>query len=111
MKKIALVVCLVLLALNWGKISALWRPKVVAAPLAQGDVVLYATSWCGYCKLTRELLTREGVAFVEHDIETSEYGKKMHQALGGGGIPLLEIRDKVIRGYDEARIIAAIRRG
>jgi len=35
----------------------------------------------------------------------------MHKALGGGGIPLLEIRDKVIRGYDEARIIAAIRRG
>ena len=111
MKKIALVVCLVLLALNWGKISGLWQPKVVAAPLAQGDVVLYATSWCGYCKLTRELLTREGMAFVEHDIETSEYGKKMHKALGGGGIPLLEIRDKVIRGYDEARIIAAIRRG
>ncbi len=111
MKKLALLACLLLLALNWGKVSALWQPKVAAAPLAQGDVVLYAASWCGYCKLARELLNREGVAFVEHDIETSEYGKKMYNALGGGGIPVLEIRDQVIRGYDEARIISAVRGG
>lgn len=97
--------------MNWGKVSALWQPKAMAAPLTQGDVVLYATSWCGYCNLARDLLRREGVAFVEHDIETSEYGKKMHKALGGGGIPVLEIRDKVIRGYDEARIISAVRGG
>ncbi len=111
MKKLALVACLVLLVLNWGKVSALWQPKVAAAPLAQGDVVLYATSWCGYCKFTRDLLSREGVAFVEYDIETSDYGKKMHKALGGGGIPVLEIRDKVIRGYDEARIMSVVRGG
>ncbi len=111
MKKIALAICLVLLALNWGKVSTLWQPKTGLTPLAQGDVVLYATSWCGYCKLARELLNREGVAFVEHDIETSEYGKKMHKALGGGGIPVLEIRHTVIRGYDEARIRSAVRGG
>lgn len=111
MKKLAFAACLVLLVMNWGKVSALWQPKVAAAPLTQGDVVLYATSWCGYCKLARDLLRREGVAFVEHDIETSEYGKKMHKALGGGGIPVLEIRDKVIRGYDEARIVSAVRGG
>ena len=111
MKKLVFAACLVVLVMNWGKVSALWQPKVVAAPLAQGDVVLYATSWCGYCKLARDLLRREGVAFVEHDIETSEYAKKMHKALGGGGIPVLEIRDKVIRGYDEARIISAVRGG
>jgi glutaredoxin len=96
---------------NWGKVSALWQPKATAAPLGQGDVVLYATSWCGYCKLTSELLSREGIAYVEHDIESSQYGKKMHRALGGGGVPLLEIRYKVIRGYNEPAIRAAIKGG
>lgn len=111
MKKPVLAVCLVLLVWNWGRVSALWQPKAAVAPLGQGDVVLYATSWCGYCKLTRELLSREGIAYVEHDIESSEYGKKMHRALGGGGVPLLEIRDKVIRGYNEPAIRAAIKSG
>lgn len=111
MKKIGYALCLILLAMNWGKVSALWQPKVTRAPLAQGEVVLYATSWCGYCKLARELLAREGVVFVEHDIEASDYGKKMHKALGGGGVPLLEVGDKVIRGYDEKRILAAVRGG
>jgi mycoredoxin len=111
MKKFAFLVCVILLATNWAKVSSLWQPKARATPLAQGEVVLYSTSWCGYCKLTRELLAREGVSFTEHDIERSEYGKKMHKALGGGGIPVLEVGSKVIRGYDETSILRAIKGG
>ncbi len=111
MKKLLIAVFLVVAVFNWGKVSTLWHRKVPSAPLAQSDVILYAASWCGYCKATRELLDREGVAFVEYDIETSDYGKRMYQALGGGGIPVLEIRDQIVRGYDERRILTAIKGG
>lgn len=110
MKKLLLVLALVVaIAMTTGKLRNPFSASSAHAPLAQGDVVLYATSWCGYCKLTRELLQREGVQFVEHDIESSEYGKKMHKALNGRGVPLLEVGDKIIRGYDEAAILKAVR--
>jgi mycoredoxin len=108
-KKIALVVLLAIVALNWGRISGALSSTQASQPLKEGDVVLYSTAWCGYCKLTRELFAREGIAFVEYDIEKSAQGKKLHSALGGGGVPVLEIRNKIIRGYDEQRIRAAIK--
>jgi mycoredoxin len=55
------------------------------------------------------LLKRENIAFAEYDIETSDHGKKMYRALGGGGIPVLEIGKRVVRGYSETGILAAVK--
>ncbi len=63
-------------------------------------VVLYATSWCGYCRLTREFFVDNKIPFVEYDIETSEEGKAQYNRLRGNGIPLVVIHGNVIGGYD-----------
>jgi mycoredoxin len=108
-KKIIVVLLVVIVALNWGKIRSTFEPRVALPPIKEGEVVLYSTSWCGYCKATRNLFAHHGVTYVEYDIERSAHGKKMHSALGGGGVPVIEIRNEVIRGYDEKKILAALK--
>lgn len=105
MKKVLFFVVLVLAGI---KIFA--SGGLVSSPSEQvnqypGEVVLYATSWCGYCKKTRALLRDQQIAFTEYDIEKSERGAREFKALNGRGIPLVLIDGEVVRGYDPDRIL------
>ncbi|MGL4233597.1 MAG: glutaredoxin domain-containing protein [Casimicrobium sp.] len=106
MKKIliAVVACLLI-----GKAISWMAPKKATVSITQSGVVLYSAKWCGYCTSARELLKREEIPFAEYDIETSDHGQKMYRALGSGGIPVLEIGKKVVRGYSEQTILAAVK--
>jgi mycoredoxin len=74
-----------------------------------GEVTLYATAWCGYCKAAREFFAANNIPFKEYDIEKSQEGKKLYAALGGkGAVPLIEIRDSVLRGFNEQAIRKAL---
>jgi len=68
-------------------------------------VVLYATSWCGYCEKTRELLKHSDIEYLEYDIESSAQGKQEFDKLGGKGIPLVLINGRVVEGYDPNAIL------
>ncbi len=63
------------------------------------NVILYATTWCGYCKKTRAFLAENNIKYIEYDIEESEEGRKQHQALGGKGVPVLDVKGTVVYGY------------
>ncbi len=63
------------------------------------DVILYATAWCGYCKRTRAFFTENNIKFIEYDVEKSEEGQKRFEALGGKGVPVVDIKGTVIYGY------------
>jgi len=82
-------------------------PPLAAHP--DRKVVLFATSWCGYCAKTRALLNRHHIPFVEYDIEKSAEAHENFQRLGGRGVPLVLIGPQVIHGFDEAAIRAALR--
>jgi mycoredoxin len=107
MKKIALALLALGVILNWNRIDRFFdgEPAVTGA---QGDVILYATSWCGYCRKTRELFKEQGVAFTEFDIETSEEGRRRYEALDGDGVPVIDIHGTVLHGYDRDEILAAL---
>lgn len=34
-----------------------------------GSVVIYSTTWCGYCQRLKKQLTSEGIGYTEIDIE------------------------------------------
>ncbi len=70
-----------------------------------GKVILYATSWCGYCEKTRKFLKKHQVEYFEYDIEKSEEGKRQQNALGGKAVPLLLINGQVIKGYRPDEIL------
>ena len=107
MKKIPLLILAIALYQNWGKIDRL----IHKPPPSQnyGEVVLYETDWCPYCKATRKLFESRGVAYQAVDIEKSDQGAKIYRALGGEGIPFIDINGTLIRGYDEEKILKALK--
>lgn len=107
MRKIAVVLAALILYANWNRIDRFFDGEPAVTGNA-GEVVLYATSWCGYCQKTRELFDAEGVAYTEFDIESSEEGRQRYDALDGNGVPVIDIRGKIIHGYDEDGILAAL---
>ena len=109
MKNFLIAMLVLGVILNWERIDRFFdgEPAVTAA---HGDVILYATSWCGYCRKTRQLFREQGIAFTEFDIEKSEEGRRRYQALDGKGVPVIDIRGTVIHGFDRREILAALNR-
>lgn len=100
MKNVVLLLIAVGIFLNWGKIrDELSPPPDFSAQHPEG-VVLYATSWCGYCAKTRDFFKANKIDYVEYDIEKSAEGKAQYDQLNGSGIPLVVIRGEVVRGYN-----------
>ena len=111
LKKVALVLLVVVVYQNWGKIERVFHPSQVVSEQTQAKakVVLYATDWCGYCKLTRRFLDQKGIPYKEFDIEKDAEARKAYEALGGRGIPLIDVNGTLIRGYDPDEILAALK--
>lgn len=86
------------------------RQEQEAAPAPKAEVVMYATAWCPYCKKARDFLRKEGIEYKEYDIEKSQEGRRQHQALGGGGVPVIVVNGTVVRGYNPQGILAALKR-
>ncbi|MEM9594018.1 MAG: glutaredoxin family protein, partial [Acidobacteriota bacterium] len=70
------------------------------------EIILYSTSWCGFCRKARTLLTELGADFVEKDIEKNPEARREHAAKAGpsAGVPVLDIDGRIIRGYSESAI-------
>ncbi|EJM07940.1 MULTISPECIES: glutaredoxin family protein [unclassified Pseudomonas] len=111
LKKLALVLLVVVVYQNWGKIERVFNPSQMVSERtrAQANVVLYATDWCGYCKQTKRFLDSKGIAFKEFDIEKDAEARKAYEALGGRGIPLIDVNGTLIRGFDPDEILAALK--
>ena len=111
LKKVALVLLVVVVYQNWGKIERVFNPSQMVSEQtrAQARVVLYATDWCGYCKQTKRFLDSKGIPFKEFDIEKNAEARKAYEALGGRGIPLIDVNGTLIRGFDPDEILAALK--
>jgi mycoredoxin len=110
LKKFVLIMLVVVAYQNWSKIERFFNPfsTVATQSQTQAKIVLYATDWCGYCKKTRRFLDSKGIPYREFDIEKSAEGRKAYEALGGRGIPLIDVNGTLIRGFSEEAILAAL---
>jgi len=98
------------LFLNEGHFSA--RPVPPLHLTGQESVVLYATTWCGYCAKARRFFAENHIPYQELDVENSDEGRKAYQRLGGGGVPIIVINgSQVIRGFDPEAIAEALAAG
>ena len=72
-------------------------------------VKVYSTPTCMYCNLLKDFLNEKGVAFeaidVAADAEAREY---IVEKSGQMGVPVTEIDDEVIVGFDEPTITAKL---
>lgn len=96
---------------NWGKIERVLNPSGVVSQHTQANarVVLYATDWCGYCKATRRFLDQKGIPYSEFDIEKDPVARKAYEALGGRGIPILDVNGTLIRDFKPDAILHALK--
>ena len=107
--RLGLVLLAILLLIgNRERISEALSPPEPITGVVAGEVVLYATSWCGYCEQTRKFLRARQVPYVEHDIERSAAARREFELLNGRGVPLLVIRGKVVHGYNPQAMRAAL---
>ena len=67
------------------------------------EVVMYATSWCPYCRQARQYFKRRGIAYREYDIERNPDAKSRYDSLGGKGVPLILIGDRKMSGFSVER--------
>jgi glutaredoxin len=75
------------------------------------EVVLYTTSWCGWCKRTRSWLDGKGVEYTDHDVERDAAAAAEMRELTGGdtGVPVVVIDGEVIQGFDQGRMQSLLR--
>ena len=71
MKKVILLLSALALFQHWDTVQRWLQPPLANRP---GEVVLYATQWCGYCAKTREQLAQDQIAYREIDIEKDPAG-------------------------------------
>ena len=76
------------------------------------DIILYQTSWCGYCRRARTLLTELGANFEAKDIQKDPSAAREYQQKGKGygGVPLIDFSGEIVRGYSEQAIREHVRR-
>ena len=86
-----------------------------AAGAASGEIIVFGASWCGACRQAEAYLRQRGVAFVERDIEQDPAARQdmMRRARAAGisanGIPIIDIRGRVMQGFDAGAIDRALR--
>jgi glutaredoxin len=74
------------------------------------EVVVYTTSWCGWCRKTLAFLDKQGVAYENRDIEADDtWRDELIEKTGGTTIPVVEIDGEIIRGYDPTRMAQLLR--
>ena len=74
-------------------------------PVAAAGVVVYTTSWCGWCRKTLAWLDERGVAYENRDIEHSDaWRDELVEKTGSVSIPVVEIDGQIVRGSDPIRL-------
>jgi len=63
--------------------------------MAPDQLTVYSTSWCGYCRILKSQLDREGIAYEVVDIEKNEDAAVVVMQVNGGNqtVPTLVYAD------------------
>jgi len=67
------------------------------------DIVMYSSSWCGYCACARALLEGKGVAFreIKVDEDPADRAAMLERSGGRRTVPQIFIADRHVGGFDE----------
>jgi glutaredoxin-like YruB-family protein len=73
-------------------------------------VKIYSTSMCPYCTTLKEFLKERGVEFEEIDVSQDEKAmKEMVEKTGQMGVPVMEIDEEIVIGFDREKIIKLLK--
>lgn len=66
-------------------------------------VIMYSTSWCGYCKRAARHFKKNGIPYEDYDIEKSKKAAQEYKKLKGRGVPLILIGNRRMNGFNADR--------
>ena len=75
--------------------------SLISKRVVTPDVIMYSTSWCGYCKQARRYFNQKQIAFTEYDVEKTDKGKQDFKRLGGKGVPVILVGDRRLNGFSK----------
>jgi mycoredoxin len=60
-----------------------------------GELTMYSTTWCGFCKRLKKQLARDGIGMVEIDIEKDPAAAEFVMGVNGGNatVPVVVFAD------------------
>ncbi|MEM4554652.1 MAG: glutaredoxin domain-containing protein [Candidatus Anstonellaceae archaeon] len=76
---------------------------------SEGQVIVYSTKTCPFCIMAKRYLTQKGVKFIDYDVGSDQ--KKAFEMIaksGQMGVPVLDIKGKIIVGFDKQAIDEAL---
>ena len=70
-------------------------------------VIVYSTSWCGFCSAEKDWLEHNGIKFEAKDVE--EDSKAREELLEKmcwefRGVPVPDVNGEIVLGFDRARL-------
>ncbi len=74
------------------------------------DINILVTSGCPYCKKLENFLDNNDIKYNRLDIEKDSKALALYMRLGGGGVPIVQIGDSVIKGYSPNAILKALKK-
>jgi len=79
-------------------------------PSAKPKVIVYSTPTCPYCHIAKDFLKENKIQF--EDIDVSKDRKKAQEMIeksGQMGVPVIEIGNKIIVGFDREAVKKALK--
>ena len=69
------------------------------------SIVIYSTPTCPYCIMAKNFFKKHNVSYAEKDVSSDqEAAQEMVKKSGQMGVPVIEIDEKIIIGFDQEKI-------
>ncbi len=73
-------------------------------------VIIYTTNTCVYCKKAKEFFKENKIEYKEVDVgKDVNSAKEMVAKSGQMGVPVIEVNDKIIIGFDKSALIKELK--
>jgi glutaredoxin-like YruB-family protein len=72
-------------------------------------VIVYSTPTCVYCKMAKELFSKNNVAYEEFNVASDMKAREeMVKKSGQLGVPVIDIDGKIMVGFDQKTLEGAL---
>ncbi|MDF1881374.1 hypothetical protein JHD50_08695 [Sulfurimonas sp. MAG313] len=71
------------------------------------NVEIYTATFCPHCQDAKMYMQVNKIKFIEHNLERSKGAEKKFLGLGGKKIPLLVVKGKILRSWNQEAFIKA----
>ena len=69
-------------------------------------VTIYSTPSCHFCHMAKEYFKENNIAYTEHDVAGDvEKRKEMVEKSGQMGVPVIQIGDELVVGFNKPKIV------